>query len=133
MKCVFCQAQTVTYKERHTPANVFCGRLCQLGFHLIGLGTDDNIVGLQANDGTRIQLTVEQARQMKTIENLLEDVGSSEYIPLQIINGNTLLMIEGFIKIGTITTKQLSDDAFLSLMMAANYLYFERLLYHLKP
>lgn len=133
MKCLFCKSEAVKYKERHAPTNVFCGRLCQLGFHLIGLGTDDNIVGLEANDGTRIKLTVEQARQMKTIEYLLEDSGTSEYIPLPTINGNTLLLIGSFIQIGTIATKQLSDDAFLSLMMAANYLDFEGLLYHLMP
>lgn len=132
MKCIQCN-DAAKLKEHLQPERVFCGRLCQLEYHLIGLGTDDNIVGLEAADGTRIEITIEQAREMKTIEYLLEDAGSKVYIPVPNFTGTTLLKIKEYLETGTIRTIRLSDQEFFALLQAANFLDFEPFLYHLMP
>jgi len=102
-------------------------------YHFVGLrGYADDIVGLEASHGTRIRITADEARQMKTIEYLLEDVGTEEYIPLPSIAGRTLLQIKAFVSDRRAFFIDTDDDV-LNLLKAANYLDFQSLIYHLMP
>lgn len=130
-RCIQCRENPAKWQERLALSRIYCSRLCQF----IGLKDDDpDSVGLEANDGTtRIKITTDQAKEMKTIEYLLEDSGADEYIPLPQISGPTLLLIEQFIQSGQVDTEFMSHDDFFDLLKAANYLDFERLLFYLLP
>ena len=134
MQCIQCLNESVRYKERTNPQKTYCSRLCHWEHYLIGLNGNDQIVGLKANDDTtHIVITIDQAREMKTIDELLQDVGPEEYIPLPSVSGDELLRIQQFFQTNTVDTSRMNDDAFIGLMKAADYLDFERLLYHLMP
>ena len=131
--CIQCQIRRAKWHERRNSNNVYCGRLCQMHYHFVGLrGYADDIVGLEASDGTRIRITADEARQMKTIEYLLEDVGTEEYIPLPSIAGRTLLQIKAFVSDRPAFVIDTDEDV-LDLLKAANYLDFQSLIYHLMP
>ena len=96
LTCIQCCKSPAKFKERFVTSRVFCGHLCQREYHLIGLKDGnvdygDNTVGLEANDCTWLLITLDQAREMTTIENLLEDVGPDNIIPLHSTNGTSLL------------------------------------------
>jgi len=136
--CIQCQNAPAKWQERQTPKNIFCGRICQIEYHFLGLKTKDvddpEIIGLQAQDGTtRIMLSLARARELKTVNRLLDDATSDDFIPLPSVDGPTLLRIQEFLETGTVETNNLADDAFSKLLMAANYLDFERLIHHLMP
>ena len=86
---------------------------------------------LEARDGTRIRITFEQARQMQTIELVLEDSGQTDSIPLPNIDGDTLIRVEEFLLSGE--TRDMTDQQFMDLLKAADYLDFERLYVYLMP
>lgn len=132
--CIQCHDRPAKWKELKCEKNTYCGRLCQLQYHLVGLmGYGDDIVGLETQDGTRIRITFEQARQMETIDLLLEDAGHEEYIPLPEIYGDTLKHVENFLLSSDVKTKNMTDQQFIDLLKAANYLGFERLYMYLMP
>jgi len=142
--CVQCKRKTAKWQEEHDAKNVYCGSICQQKYYsnLIGLKTkeinDDNIIGLESGpdtDGTvlKIEITTEQAKEMTTVKNLLEDAGADGYIPLPNVDAFTLLQIQTFFKYGEIETMRLTDQQFLALMVAASYLDFERLMLYLMP
>ena len=98
---------------------------------MIGLqGYGEDVIGLEAADGTRIRITADEARQLKTVDHLLEDAGPEDYVILpKQIDGELLQKIETFLKTGSVDT----SDRLLDLLKAANYLEFTRLIYHLLP
>ena len=124
--CVQCHDRPAKWKELKCQENTYCGRLCQLQYHLVGGG----IVSLEAYDGTRIRITFEQAHEMQTIELLLEGAGYTDSIPLHNMDGGTLKRIETFLLSGK-TQENMTDQQFMDLLRAANYLNFERLYMYL--
>lgn len=126
--CITCTKRPAKWVEKHNPRNAFCDKLCQFQYHRIGLsGRGDTVVGLEAADGTRIEIELDDARKMRTIEYLLEDAGTKDYIPLPNIDGATLLRIQQFLNENEVGP--MSDEEFYSLLKAANYLDFQELLH----
>lgn len=92
------------------------------------------VVNLQALDNTTITVSIEQANQMGTIKNVLQDKkGDDHYIPLRIKDGHILFKLQEFLETHQVDTREMSDKAFIGFLEAANYLEFERLVYHLMP
>ena len=143
--CVQCKKAPAKWQEKENPKIVYCSNNCQKMYHTCPTGLkifdnknelifdDDDIVGLESNDGIRIKITKEQAKEMNTIKDALEDSGPDDYIPLTTITGEILLLLEKFIKNKKLLTSNYEDNKFLSLLSAANYLDFESLLLYLMP
>jgi hypothetical protein len=82
---------------------------------------DDNIVGIQTMDGEKFQLKREEAIEFKTLENLIEDAGTDEYIPLLNIDSKTFQKIRD-IQTSTAYMRTLDDGMFFTAFDAVAYL-----------
>lgn len=133
MKCIQCNIRRAQWKEVKSKDNAFCGRLCFMDYHFIGLEEyGDNIVGFETVDGTQIRITFAEAREMQMIDRLLENVGRNNYIQLPAnIDGDTLKNIEKFFLSGSVEMRKMTDEQFMNLIATAQYLEFERLYMHI--
>lgn len=142
--CIQCRDRPAKWQEEKNTKRMYCGFACQnTWYSLVGLKDGENnidnpnIVGLQANDGlTRLRVTLEQAQEMITIrDQFLPEYGLDTYIPLQNedIDGPTLFRVNEFIQYGRIQTNMLTNKEFKQVLVAANWLNFSRLVYHLLP
>lgn len=143
--CIQCKSGAGKLEERDNASHIFCGRACQRNFYRakkIGLqdGTivppvdNDDVIGLESNDGARFRIKREQAMRAGTLQNLLEDAGAREYIPLPTVDGPTLRWIVHYMENENVPTHtDFSDDEFDRLLKAANYLDFQDLLFYLYP
>lgn len=137
--CVQCRNRPAKYQELGRAKNVYCGRICQWEYRLVGLkadGIDDeNIIGLESGDGTvRIKITAEQARKMQTIEHVLQAVGhADDYIPLPSVSGRSLSQIKHYLDNGRtlMNPNSMSDTDFVNLLQAADYLHYQHLLLYM--
>ena len=59
----------------------------------IAIASDDETVSLQSLDGYEFELLVRQTQQSKTLEYLIEEVGTDKPIPLPNVTGKTLEII----------------------------------------
>jgi len=140
MLCINCNINPAKYREENKPKQVYCGSVCQRKYYSIGLKdysvnppiVDDDIVELNATGGYAIRITRRQANEMRTVENLIEEVSADNSIPVNTSN-EVLLQIQDFFYHGHVVTSNLTDEQFLNLLKAANYLDFSRLYYHLMP
>jgi len=87
-----------------------------------------SLISLEATDGTRVHLTVEEVCEMKVVQLVLEDA-KDQCIPLPNITGAVLLKIETFVKTQSVDV----TDTLIDMLKAANYLDYERLLLYLLP
>ena len=132
LSCIQCQKNPAKWREQENPQNVYCRKFCQIKYHSIGLRDNPNIIGLEASDGTRVQITLTQAEQMETVKILAEDM-ADDYIPLPKVAGPDLLRIQTFFNQGGLDLNGLNDDEFLNLLKAAHFLGFQALLNYLIP
>jgi hypothetical protein len=137
--CVQCKSKPAKWQEESNSKNAYCGSACQQQrYHLLGLKTleidDPHIIGLQGQDGTTIQLREEQAREMETVNQyFFEDAPTDDYMSLPSVTSHSLLQIQEFFKYGQLPTYSYTDEQFINLVKAANYLDFQRLLFYLMP
>lgn len=114
----------------------YCSKACAAedwkmnhAYECIGLEGNDDLVGLQSADGFKIEIRRADAMRMLTLQNLIEDAGLEDYIPLPIIDGETLRRIATFIKDKQLV--ELDNDEYVKLLKAANYLDYTDLLMYL--
>lgn len=149
MSCIQCKGNAAVFEELGNAKNVYCGHTCQQKYHhcrrLIGVRNgkreeDKDIINLISSDGIIFPITAAQARKMKTIGDMLEDVDTEEGITLRNVDRSTLQWIVHYLgdpadgKYRPIPTHtDFSDDEFDRLLKAANYLDFQDLLFYLYP
>jgi len=141
-KCISCKTNPAKWQEETNRNKVYCSKTCQKKLYsLVGLKDpnadppidDNDKIGLVSSDGAiTIVINRSEAEEMKTIIDLEQDVGSDEYIPLLSVNGFALNQIEYFLKNGTIKSN-LTNKEFITLLQAANYLDFQRLILYMMP
>ena len=99
-------------------------------FECIGLkGFGDDIVGLKGSENDlEFRISLGQANRLKTILNLVEDIGPDDYVYLKDINNKTLERIVLFLKNEkSLVVSDLDDESFFELIYASNHLDFEQL------
>jgi hypothetical protein len=144
MKCLTCKTTSSLSKER-TSNLIFCGKKCQKE-HYIGLKTfvydyetkgpilvkdDPNIVGLISNDLQVFEITRDQAKELKTIDDMLQDVRNTD-TPIKIdVKGEILQIVVSYLKLGNrvnIIEYSKDSDKIIQLFQLANYLNYEYLI-----
>lgn len=144
MKCLTCKTTSSLSKERNSNL-IFCGKKCQKE-HYIGLKTfiydyetkgpilvkdDPNIIGLISNDLQVFEITREQAKELKTIDSLLQDVSNTD-TPIKIdVNGEILQIVVSYLKLGNrvnIIEYSKDSDKIIQVFQLANYLNYEYLI-----
>jgi len=130
--CIQCKRKPAKWFEQTNIQNKYCGRICQKEYHyLIGLKGNDNIIGLEASDGTRITLTLDQARKIDIVESLLDMYGADRYLLLSELDGRTLNRFKEFLTKEKLTN--VSDAELISLLRAIDFVGCESFLYYLIP
>jgi hypothetical protein len=99
MNCIQCKWNAAVFEELGNAKNMYCGHTCQQKYHqrrrLIGVRNgkreeDKDIINLISSDGIIFPITAAQARKMKTIGDMLEDVDTEEGITLHNVDRSTL-------------------------------------------
>jgi hypothetical protein len=128
MKCIGCHKKPAKWQEKGNPDRVFCGKPCQIGLKDPELSIDDDdIVGFETSDGRKFTLKEQEAKQMLTIANLLEEGAAvyNDYIPLPNIDGATFELLIKFIHGEELSFLEMQYHVFFDLFDAANYLDFQ--------
>jgi ankyrin repeat protein len=129
MACVQCKTGRARWQVENQPKHLFCTRACHatfMGLKIWHFQTETEIdnpdeVGLQTANGEAFVISMETAQKMRTVMDILERIGPSDYIPLPNISKNVLIAVLAFLRTETLPG-DLEDARYFELMRAMDYL-----------